>query len=83
VVVLDEAQRAKNPDSDTHRACKLLPRRRTWALSGTPLENSVEELAAVIELVRGESDDTTPRGLLTGSALQQRQRDVQLRRRPA
>jgi SNF2 family DNA or RNA helicase len=81
VVVLDEAQRAKNPDSDTHRACKLLPRRRTWALSGTPLENSVEELAAVIELVRGESDDATPFGLLAGSALRERQHEVQLRRR--
>jgi SNF2 family DNA or RNA helicase len=80
-VVLDEAQRAKNPDSDTHRACKLLPRRRTWALTGTPLENSVEELSAVLELVRGGPDDPTPLGLLSGAALRARQREVQLRRR--
>jgi len=83
VVILDEAQRAKNPDSDTHRACKRLPRRRTWALTGTPLENSIEELAAVLSLVRGGPDDPTPTGLLSGPALRARQRDVQLRRRRA
>jgi SNF2 family DNA or RNA helicase len=81
VVILDEAQRAKNPESDTHLACKRLPRRRTWALTGTPLENSVEELAAVLALVRGGEDDPPPAGLLSGPALRARQREVQLRRR--
>jgi SNF2 family DNA or RNA helicase len=83
VVVLDEAQRVKNPDSDTNRACQRLPRRRTWALTGTPLENSIEELAAVLELVRGGPDDSAPPGLLDGTALRARQREVQLRRRRA
>ena len=83
VVILDEAQRTKNPESDTHRACKRLPRRRTWALTGTPLENSIEELSAVLELVRGGEDDPAPTGLLSGSALRARQREVQLRRRRA
>ena len=82
VVVLDEAQRAKNPESDTHRACTRLPRRRTWALTGTPLENSIEELAAVLELVRGGPDDPTPPpGCSAAPALRARQREVQLRRR--
>ena len=81
VVVLDEAQRTKNPESETHRACRRLPRWRTWALTGTPLENSIEDLAAVLALVRGGEDDPTPAGLLSGAALRTRQRDVQLRRR--
>ncbi|MFN8635226.1 MAG: DEAD/DEAH box helicase [Chloroflexota bacterium] len=83
VVILDEAQRAKNPESDVHRACKRLPRRRTWALTGTPLENSIDDLAAVLELVRGGPDDPTPPGMLAGAALRERQREVQLRRRRA
>jgi SNF2 family DNA or RNA helicase len=83
VVILDEAQRAKNPSSDTHWACTRLPRRRTWALTGTPLENSLEDLAAILDLVRGGEDGPAPSGLLSGPALRTRQREVQLRRRRA
>jgi SNF2 family DNA or RNA helicase len=35
IVVLDEAQRIKNPDSSTALACRILPRDISWALSGT------------------------------------------------
>lgn len=44
VVVLDEAQAIKNPDSQTARAAYAL--RATWrlALSGTPVENRLDEL---------------------------------------
>ena len=86
VVVLDEAQRIKNREADVSRACKLLPRRRAWALTGTPLENSVDDLASVLEFVRTDTDDAAeaaPRGPLAGPALRARQRDVQLRRRRA
>src|SRR5207248_2361003 len=83
VVILDEAQRIKNPESETSQATKLLPRRRSWALTGTPLENSIEELASVLEFVRAGPDDPTPGGLLAGPALRARQREVQLRRRRA
>jgi len=47
VVVLDEAQRIKNRESRTALACRLLPRRRAWALSATPLENSRDDLESV------------------------------------
>jgi SNF2 family DNA or RNA helicase len=83
VVVLDEAQRVKNPESESYWACTRLPRLRTWALTGTPLENSIEDLAAVLSLVRGGPDDPTPPGLLGGAALRARQREIQLRRRRA
>jgi len=46
VVALDEAQKIKNRDTEVSNKCKLLPRNRAWALTGTPLENSVEELPA-------------------------------------
>ncbi len=51
-VILDEAQRIKNPDSATAFACRILPRERSWALTGTPLENSVRDLISVFGFVR-------------------------------
>ena len=38
VVVLDEAQRVKNQKSSTSLACRGIPRQRSWALTGTPVE---------------------------------------------
>jgi SNF2 family DNA or RNA helicase len=52
LVVLDEAQRIKNPESTTSLACRLLRRRRAWALTGTPLENSVRDMEGVFRFVR-------------------------------
>jgi len=51
VVILDEAQRIKNRDSDTALACRLLPRSRSWALTGTPVENSREDLVSLFNFV--------------------------------
>jgi hypothetical protein len=42
--VIDEAQRIKNPKADVSIAVKRLRRRRSWALTGTPMENRIEEL---------------------------------------
>src|SRR5579863_2075731 len=42
LVILDEAQRIKNTDSAISLACRMLPRTRSWALTGTPVENEVE-----------------------------------------
>lgn len=47
LVILDEIQRIKNPDSMTHRAVSQLDVPWRWGLSGTPLENRVEELLAI------------------------------------
>ncbi len=43
-VVLDEAQTIKNADSQTARAAYQLQAKRRIALSGTPVENRLEEL---------------------------------------
>ena len=52
LVVSDEVQRIKNRHSEMSLACRTLPRRRTWALSGTPLENSAEELVSVWRFIK-------------------------------
>ncbi len=49
LVVLDEAQRIKNRDSCTSEAARSIPRKRSWALTGTPIENRPEELHTLFE----------------------------------
>jgi SNF2 family DNA or RNA helicase len=80
VVALDEAQRIKNRDADISRLCKRLRRRRAWALTGTPLENDLDELASILEFVTPSTDGPTAR-LFPGPEVIERQRAVQLRRR--
>jgi SNF2 family DNA or RNA helicase len=46
-VVLDEAQRIKNRHSMAALACRLLQRTKGWMLTGTPLENSIEDLVSL------------------------------------
>jgi hypothetical protein len=50
-LLLDEAQDAKNPRTKRHRALRRLPRRRALALTGTPIENRLGELWAIMDLV--------------------------------
>ena len=51
LVVLDEAQRIKNKNSTTAQVVRNLPRSRSWALTGTPIENSVEDLVNIFEFL--------------------------------
>jgi superfamily II DNA or RNA helicase len=56
LVVADEAQHVKNPRSDTARALRRITAHARVALTGTPVENNLSELWAIL-------DWTTP-GLL-------------------
>jgi SNF2 family DNA or RNA helicase len=51
LVILDEAQVIKNLGSETSLACRSLQRQRAWALTGTPVENSPDDLAAIFAFV--------------------------------
>ena len=49
--VLDEAQFVKNHQAKTYAAMRRLPARVTFALTGTPLENSLMDLWSLLSLV--------------------------------
>jgi SNF2 family DNA or RNA helicase len=51
LVVLDEAQRIKNRASATSQCVRAIPRRRSWALTGTPVENSPQDLVGIFEFL--------------------------------
>lgn len=51
IVVLDEAHHIKNMKSSRFRAIKKLRPRRRWALTGTPIQNKIEDLFSVFEFV--------------------------------
>ena len=51
VIVLDEAQRIKNWASKTSREVKKLKSRYAIVLTGTPLENKLEELYSIVQFV--------------------------------
>lgn len=50
-VVLDEAQAIKNATSQSAKAARLLTARRRLALTGTPVENRLEDLWSIIEFL--------------------------------
>ena len=81
VVIADEAQRIKNRN-ETSDALKGLRRRRSWALTGTPIENHEEELASILEFV-DHDDGGSVRRYYPGVILRARHRELQVRRKKA
>ena len=91
-VVLDEAQAIKNPDSQTARAAYALPASFRLALTGTPVENRLDELWSLMHFAnrgllggRSEFAERHARPIAEGqpgaaAALRQRVRPFLLRR---
>ena len=77
VVVADEAQRIKNAHTAIAATIKALPRRRAWALTGTPLENRPDDAVSILDFVAPGLYD--PAGMVAG--LRRALGTVQLRRR--
>ena len=50
-LILDEAQYIKNYQTKTSRAIRSIRASRRFALSGTPIENSIDELWAIFQVV--------------------------------
>ncbi len=95
LVVLDEAQRIKNWEAKTSRIIKSLRSPFALALSGTPLENRLDDLYSVVEFIddrrlgpayrfihrhRVASDAGKVLGFKNLDALRERLRPVLLRR---
>ncbi len=80
VVVLDEAQRIKNKESKTAQVVRALNRTRSWALTGTPIENRVDDLINIFEFVDSGRvpADAPPRRVaqLTSDSILRRTKDV-------
>ncbi len=51
VVILDEAQRIKNWNTKTALAVKRLRSRYAWVLTGTPIENRIDELYSLVSFL--------------------------------
>ncbi len=78
LVVLDEAQRIKNRLSSTSQIIRNIPRTRGWALTGTPVENSPDDLVGIFEFLSPGflSTNMTPRhmGQVAGDHILRRQK---------
>ena len=51
VIILDEAQRIKNWNTQTARSLKRLASRYAFLLTGTPLENRIDEIYSIVEFL--------------------------------
>ncbi|MBC7855153.1 MAG: DEAD/DEAH box helicase [Pirellulaceae bacterium] len=51
LVMLDEAQRIKNINNTTSEIVRAIPRTRNWALTGTPIENSPDDIVGIFEFL--------------------------------
>jgi SNF2 family DNA or RNA helicase len=86
LLVLDEAQRIKNRDSRTAEVARSIRRRRSWALTGTPIENRPEELAALFEFMevipKGGAPDLRQLSRLARKYILRRTKDLVMKDMP-
>lgn len=52
LTVLDEVQKIKNPSTDIAKTIRKINSEWRWGLSGTPLENRLEELKAIFDYLK-------------------------------
>ncbi|KAL6704240.1 hypothetical protein ACN47E_008408 [Coniothyrium glycines] len=62
-IVLDEAHTIRNPTNQSRAACMLAGQRR-WAVTGTPVQNRLDDLGALFNFIRLAPFDT-PQGFNT------------------
>ena len=86
LVVLDESQRIKNRQSSTNEVVCSISRKRNWALTGTPVENSADDLLGIFEFLAPGflSPEMKPRsiGRTIGDHVLRRTKDQVLRDLP-
>lgn len=78
VVVVDEAHHIKNTNTDRSRAIQKLQPKYRWALTGTPVQNKIEDMVAIFAFVYPHYLDQT---LAYDEAIKQKVAPYFLRRR--
>jgi hypothetical protein len=82
LAILDEAQRIKNRSAGISQSVRQLQCRYKWALTGTPIENRISELASIFAFLKPglfPNHDVSPdyaRTLITPYFLRRRREDV-------
>ena len=51
-MILDEAQKIKNSNSQTTLACNLIQKNSAWVLTGTPLENNESDIVTLFSFLK-------------------------------
>jgi len=69
LVLLDESQRIKNVAGATSEVVRSIRRSRSWALTGTPIENSLEDLVGIFEFVSPGCVDAKMKPRAVGRAI--------------
>ncbi|HEY9297833.1 MAG TPA: DEAD/DEAH box helicase [Leptolyngbyaceae cyanobacterium] len=66
-IILDEAQKVKNRDTKTARAIRQLQSNYRWALTGTPIENRLDDVVSLFDFIRpgmfSKGTDYTPQDI--------------------
>ena len=79
-VILDEAHFIKNKAGETARACRLLHAERRWAVTGTPIQNSLDDLLSLFMFFQYKPFDTpqTFRAAVGGNTVDGEQRELNI-----
>lgn len=81
LIVADEIQKAKNPKTATYRAIRAISAQRRWGLTGTPLENKLEDVVSIFGFVKPGLFNRSDMLLLSPSAVREKIKPFILRRR--
>ncbi len=81
LIIADEIQRIKNPNAYTSRVVRNIPCRKRWGLTGTPLENKLEDLVSIFGFIKPDLFKTSEMDFIAPRIVRERIKPYLLRRR--